>query len=71
MAGGLAGAVARMGTAPLDRVKLLFQVQVIASAGTSSTAYTSVGQAFSKILRWACRPPGLYKLMRNNLGSLA
>ena len=50
-AGGAAGAVARMGTAPLDRVKLLFQVQVIASAGTSSTAYTSVGQAFAKILR--------------------
>ena len=35
----------------MDRVKLLFQVQTVASSGSSATAYTGIGQAFSKILR--------------------
>jgi len=49
-AGGGAGIIARTASAPFDRVKLLFQVQAVAQ-NVESKAYTSLSQAFMKILK--------------------
>lgn len=51
IAGGGAGVIARTASAPFDRVKLLFQVQSVGSSGMAQGAYTSLPQAFLKVLR--------------------
>eukprot|EP00854_Cymbomonas_tetramitiformis_P019046 gene19046-22773_t len=66
VAGGTAGACARTASAPLDRIKLLFQVQGVASSGLKGTEYSGLGQAFHKIYT----EEGILAFWKGNLTNL-
>lgn len=66
VAGGTAGACARTASAPLDRIKLLFQVQGVATSGLKGTEYAGLGQAFYKIYT----EEGILAFWKGNLTNL-
>eukprot|EP00002_Diphylleia_rotans_P016499 TRINITY_DN3209_c0_g1_i1.p1 TRINITY_DN3209_c0_g1~~TRINITY_DN3209_c0_g1_i1.p1 ORF type:complete len:301 (+),score=70.62 TRINITY_DN3209_c0_g1_i1:59-961(+) len=61
-AGGIAGAVARTCVSPLDRVKLIFQVQDMTNKPGAQLKYTGFFQTFSTILK----EEGLLSFWRGN-----
>jgi len=60
LAGGIAGACSRTTTAPIERLKILFQIQ---SMNTTPAQYTGVIQAFVKMYK----EEGFYGFFKGNL----